>query len=304
MSRKRKGVPATFDGAFLIDKPLGPTSREVVDRVAKRLRLWGAGHCGTLDPLASGLLIVVAGAATRLQDLLTGHRKVYEAEVFLGAESTTDDAEGEIKEIAVPALPTRADIERALLSFCGEIDQRPPRFSAVHVDGQRSHELARRGEIVEPPLRKVIVRAIEILGYEAPKLALRVDCGAGTYIRSLARDLGKALGCGGYLTALRRTASGSFSVTDAKSPDSIELTDGRPLEDLLRGAPKVEITRDSLTALLQGRALASSAMPSQDEFFIWCDGTVLGRGIAVGDGWFRLRRLFRPIALPTDDGVL
>lgn len=299
MSRKKKGVPATFDGAFLIDKPVGPTSRQVVDRVAKRLRLFGAGHCGTLDPLASGLLIVVAGAATRLQDLLTGHRKVYEAEVFLGAESTTDDAEGEVSPIDAAIPPTRDAIERALTNFCGVIDQRPPQFSAIHVDGQRSHELARRGEGVELPTRKVTIHAIDILDYEYPKLSLRVDCGAGTYIRSLARDLGASLACGGYLTALRRTASGPFSVVGAQDPDAIQLTDGRSLEDLVRGAPAVTIVRDDLTPLLQGRALPSSAIPSDDEFFIWCESTVLGRGIPVGDGFFRLRRLFRPI---TDQG--
>lgn len=212
-------------GILVIDKPVGPTSMQVCVNLRWRLKRGGApkrvkvGHAGTLDPLASGVLVVMVGRATRLCDRVMAGEKEYVATVDLSATSATDDAEGPVTPVAGFVAPTRSALEAALTGFIGDIQQAPPAFSAVHIQGQRAYDLARSGKLDSAStllgLRSVRVDEIVVESYEPPAVVLRVRCGKGVYIRSLARDLGRALGVGGYLTGLRRTRVGRFGISEA-----------------------------------------------------------------------------------------
>jgi tRNA pseudouridine55 synthase len=203
-------------GFLNIDKPAGITSHDLVARVRRIVRQRRVGHAGTLDPAATGVLVVALGGATRLIEYvqeLTAKR--YYAVVRLGATTTTDDAEGELLDSApVPELDPAA-LDDTLALFRGTIMQVPPMYSALHHDGQRLYDLARAGVVVERPARPVVIERLELLDWSPPLLTLDVQCSKGTYIRSLARDLGAALMCGGHLQALRRTAVGAFYVNQA-----------------------------------------------------------------------------------------
>lgn len=216
-----------LDGILVVDKPLGWSSMDVVRRVRRAARAGGAakakvGHAGTLDPLATGVVVCCLGKATRQVERIMGMTKVYEAEVDLSAFTTTDDREGERQEVNVATPPTEAQVREVINRFVGEVEQVPPAYSAIHVGGQRAYKLARRGENVELPARTVRIDAIDVLGYAWPILTIRVTCGRGTYIRSLARDLGKALGTGGHLASLRRTAVGSYDLSKAAGASRLE----------------------------------------------------------------------------------
>lgn len=208
-------------GMIVVDKPVGVTSMDVVRRVRRaaghrgRAHWVKAGHAGTLDPLASGVVLVCVGKATKAVSGLMNQGKVYEAGVDLSAFTATDDREGELEPVDVDAPPTEAAVREALQDFVGTIRQRPPAYSAIHVQGQRAYRMARRGETVDLPEREVRVDAIDLLRYDWPMLDLRIACGKGTYIRSIARDLGVRLGTGGHLASLRRTAVGPYIVDDA-----------------------------------------------------------------------------------------
>jgi tRNA pseudouridine55 synthase len=208
-------------GFLVIDKPAGITSRRAVDIAAKWLpRKTKIGHTGTLDPLATGVLVLCVGRATRLATFVQEQRKTYVAEIVLGARSLTLDGEGPITPTS-DAVPTdRATVECALAEFVGEIEQIPPAFSAVKSGGTRSYALARRGLNRSLPPRPVRIFRIDLLEYAYPALRIEVECGKGTYLRSLARDLGERIDCGGYLASLRRTRVGSFLVDDALPLDS------------------------------------------------------------------------------------
>jgi tRNA pseudouridine55 synthase len=209
-------------GFLNIDKPAGMTSHDVVAHIRRAARQKRVGHAGTLDPAATGVLVVALGNATRLIEYVQDSTsKRYLATVQLGTTTTTDDAEGEVLTTsAVPALD-RAAIEQALEPFCGEIMQVPPMYSALHHQGRRLHELAREGIVVELAARPVVIERLELIDWIAPLLTLDVMCSKGTYIRSLARDLGEALGCGAHLQALRRTAVGTFLIEDAVPLDTV-----------------------------------------------------------------------------------
>jgi tRNA pseudouridine55 synthase len=198
-----------------IDKPRGITSRAVVDQVARLVGIRRIGHAGTLDPLATGVLVVALGRATRLIEFIQQCRKTYEAEIRLGQSSDTDDCEGAVHERPDVTPPCREQVNLALQRFVGIIEQRPPTYSAIKVAGKRAYHLARRGQDVDLSPRVVSVHSIELTDYAFPLVRLRISCGQGVYIRSLARDLGEALRIGGLLYALRRTAVGPF--TDAKA---------------------------------------------------------------------------------------
>jgi len=203
-------------GFLNIDKPAGLTSHDVVARVRRIARQRRVGHAGTLDPAATGVLVLALGGATRLieyvQETTTKH---YYAVVQLGITTTTDDAEGDVLDSApLPTLDPAA-LDSTLALFRGTIMQVPPMYSALHHEGQRLYELARAGVVVKRPARPVVIERLELLDWSPPLLTLDVQCSKGTYIRSLARDLGAALGCGGYLQALRRTAVGTFYVEQA-----------------------------------------------------------------------------------------
>jgi tRNA pseudouridine55 synthase len=202
-------------GFLNIDKPAGMTSHDVVARVRRLADQKRVGHGGTLDPLATGVLPVALGAATRLVDYLVEDRKAYRAGMRLGVTTTTDDAEGEIvEEQPVPPL-NHAALQAAIALFIGTTQQIPPMYSAIQVGGQRMYDLARRGATVELSARTVVIHEIHIVSWQSPLLTLDVVCGKGTYIRALARDLGAALGCGAHLAALRRTAVGPLLIDTA-----------------------------------------------------------------------------------------
>ncbi|MCB9830932.1 MAG: tRNA pseudouridine(55) synthase TruB [Planctomycetes bacterium] len=293
MGRKRKRGPEAPTGILLVAKPRGPTSREVVEQVERRLGLRGLGHCGTLDPLATGLLVLVSGRAGRLQDRLTGHDKRYRALVRLGERSATDDSEGPIWPVVpTPTMPERGRLEEVLRSFLGEIDQRPPAHSALRIDGERSWKKARRGEQVELPSRRVRIDRIEVQDYRAPDLLLEVDCGPGTYLRSLARDLGELLGLGGRLETLERSRSGPFELSAARDPDAVSLADLLPLELALASLPRAVLDAGDLRRLLDGREVQHRGDDVlQDDALVWLDGRIIGRARKLSERGFRLRRL-------------
>ncbi|MEM9108469.1 MAG: tRNA pseudouridine(55) synthase TruB [Planctomycetota bacterium] len=225
-------------GLLVIDKPLGWSSMTVCREVrgAAGGRVKGpnklkVGHAGTLDPLATGVLVVCVGKATRRVDQIMGQGKVYEATIDLSAFTASDDAETPREEVQVDHPPTVEQIDAALTQQTGLIEQVPPNFSAVHVDGQRAYKAARQGESLDLKPRQVRIDAIERLAYDWPVLQLRIACGKGTYIRSIARDLGQLLYTGGHLTALRRTAVGGYTVDQAFPVES--LADGLTQQDLL-----------------------------------------------------------------------
>jgi tRNA pseudouridine55 synthase len=229
----------TPTGLLLIDKQPGFTSMDVCAIIRTRLRRAGApkrikvGHAGTLDPMATGLLVVLIGKATRLCDQFMATQKSYEATIDLSQHSTTDDAEGDLTPATITQVPTLEDIQRAAATFVGTIQQRPPNFSAMSIGGKRAYDLAREGKPVPLAPRPVRIDAFTIHAYTWPLLEVAITCGKGTYIRSLARDLGVALNTGGMLTALRRTRSGEFKIENAKTldqlPDQLTQSDLLPL---------------------------------------------------------------------------
>lgn len=210
-----------MNGVVVIDKPGGITSFDVVAAVRRALGERRVGHTGTLDPMATGVLPVCVGEATKLVPFLVGGEKEYEAEVRLGVTTDSLDATGTVTSETNAAYVSRADVERALACFVGTLQQRPPMHSALRVGGQRLYELARRGVEVERAPRTVVVHAAELLAFDAPAARIRVRCGKGTYVRSLAADLGDALGVGAHLAALRRTRVGPFAIADAVPLDTV-----------------------------------------------------------------------------------
>lgn len=209
------------DQILLIDKPADMTSFGVVARIRRVLTQQAGkkvktGHCGTLDPFATGLLILVTGKMTRNAMEYTKLDKVYEATIRLGQTSSTGDPEGDLTEVS-DKRPSRKEVEAALVQFTGSITQRPPIFSAIKVDGQRAYKLAREGKEVEIPLRTVEVFSLELIDYTYPEVKIRTHVSSGTYIRTLAQDIGAALGTGAYCTQLRRTRVGTWDIADAKT---------------------------------------------------------------------------------------
>jgi tRNA pseudouridine55 synthase len=210
-----------FDGVLLVDKPAGPTSHDVVDRVRRHFGFKKVGHCGTLDPAATGLLILVLERATKLQDRLMSDDKTYEGTMLLGVSTDSQDADGKvIAEKPVPPL-TADDIESAFAKFRGDIQQVPPMVSALKHQGTPLYKLARKGKTVEREPRLIHIYDLRSLALELPRIQFRVSCTKGTYVRTLCSDIGDALGCGAHLFDLRRTRSGKFDVKDAHTMDVI-----------------------------------------------------------------------------------
>lgn len=234
-SDNRETTSAAMPTGFLvIDKPEGISSMGAVAAVKRRFRRFGkvrAGHGGTLDPLATGILVVGVGSATRLLEQVVSADKEYRTLVDLSAFTTTDDREGERSEVEVASPPSESAIEFALQAFRGEVRQRPPAFSAIKLGGRRAYRLARGGEVLDMPERIVRIDRAQLLSYRWPLAELLVCCGKGTYIRSIARDLGRALGTGGHCATLRRTAVGRFGESTARRLD--ELPPELGPEDLL-----------------------------------------------------------------------
>jgi len=212
-------------GILLVDKPSGMTSHDVVDYIRDKAKMRRIGHTGTLDPAATGLLVLCLGTATRLSEHLTGLDKVYEGSMRLGVTTDSYDLDGTIvEERPVPALDIET-IKNACAKFTGDFMQMPPMVSAVKVGGERLYKKARQGKVVDRPARPVTVREFEVIGYEPPDVSIRVRCTRGTYVRSLCHDVGQQLACGAVLASLRRTAVGQFSVDDALALDALKEED-------------------------------------------------------------------------------
>ena len=213
----------SYHGILLLNKPSGISSHTAVDRVRKIICQRSIGHAGTLDPAAEGLLVLLLGKATKVARFLTDQDKEYEAEICLGLESTTYDAEGldpEAKPLPIPVLDA-VKLDELLARYRGTITQKVPPYSAVHVDGERLYRRSRRGETVDPPERTVRVHRLDLVSFSRDRLRLRLACSKGTYVRSLAHDIGRQLGCGGYLASLRRTRVGRFLVDDSLTVEQV-----------------------------------------------------------------------------------
>jgi len=204
-----------ISGALVVDKPVGMTSHDVVQAIRNGTGLRRAGHTGTLDPRASGVLVILVGPAVRLSEYVSASDKRYQAIIRLGGSTDTFDGEGKVTLSKDPVNVTEAQFEEALQTFVGEIEQTPPPYSAVKVQGRKAYEMAREGEEVDLAPRKITVHHLEVLEWAPPEVVIDVHCSSGTYVRSLANDLGVMLGCGAYLVGLRRTKSGRFSLRDS-----------------------------------------------------------------------------------------
>ncbi len=249
-----------------MDKPRGPTSHDAVDRVRRVFRTRAVGHTGTLDPFATGLLVILLGKATRLARFVEQQPKTYAATVKLGVVTSTDDLTGEVVGGQAvrrsDGLPSRAEVEQALVGFLGPQRQRPPAFSAKRVEGERSYARARRGEAVEPAEVEIVVHAMELVGYDYPDLQFRTTVSAGTYVRALARDLGERLGVGAHLTSLRREAIGALRVELAVPLDQIGPESLLPPLAVLGHLPRLEVTEGEAKALAYGQAVRREGGPA------------------------------------------
>ncbi|VAW36545.1 tRNA pseudouridine(55) synthase [hydrothermal vent metagenome] len=290
----------SLGGVLCVDKPLGITSHDVVNRIRRLTGLRRVGHAGTLDPLATGVLLLALGRSTRLIEYLVGADKVYETAVRLGQNTTTYDAEGDVVAERPFAHLTLPQIKDALKSFRGTIQQQPPLYSAIKQGGQPLYKLARQGvKNVKRPYRTVTIHELSLISWEPPFLTLRIACSSGTYIRSLGHDLGEALGCGGHLTALRRLAVGDFGVETAVPLD--QLTPENIVDHLLspdtavRHLPRVDLPETAAAAILQGKQIPrQTSTPDGEARTYGSDGQFLGIVIAEGTYW-RARKMFPPI---------
>jgi tRNA pseudouridine55 synthase len=251
--RKRKGIP--LDGILLVDKPQEWTSHDVVNFVRGRYRLAKVGHGGTLDPMATGLLVLLLGKCTKLSDQVMSGQKVYEGTYTLGITTNSQDADGEVTETRpVPEGLNREKLEEVAKSFTGDIEQIPPMVSAIKKDGKPLYKLAREGKTIHRDPRPVTIFTYELMELRLPEIDVRITCTKGTYVRTLAHDFGEALGCGAHLSALRRTHSGDFRVSEAVTIDHLRELD---LEGL-----KKEIGDSSLE--IGGRSADSPSGIKQD----------------------------------------
>jgi tRNA pseudouridine55 synthase len=285
-----------MEGLLNIDKPLEMTSHDVVAQVRRLAQMRRVGHGGTLDPLASGVLVLALGRATRLLEYVMGQKKAYRARVRLGQVTNTYDAEGEIvQERAVDV--TRAEVEQALDGFRGEIEQVPPMYSAIKRKGKPLYELARRGVEVEREARQVTIYELRLEAWEPLLLTLYVECSTGTYIRSLAHDLGQALGCGAYLAALRRLSVGSFTLENAVpleelTPENVE-SHIQPPQGAVAHLPRLELREEEAQRLAQGQRVAWRMGQPDAELVRAFDGSGQFVGVvAEAGGEWQPRKIF------------
>lgn len=273
-------------GFLLIDKPIGFTSHDAVAVVRKTLGEKKVGHLGTLDPAASGLLVLAVGSkALKVVELFTDLHKEYEAGVRFGSVSTTYDAEGTLEEVSrTPGWPepSTTDIQNAIRDkFIGKIQQVPPAYSAIKVGGERAYRKMRQGKDVQLLARTVEIDYCTISSYEYPDLSLHVECGSGTYIRSLAHDLGEVLRCGGHLSSLRRTKVGGWDVSDAVHPEKVAWAHVQPLKDVLASFDSVEISPEEAINLSHGRSIKREVKP---DVIAWCEGLPIAILLPLKDG--------------------
>jgi tRNA pseudouridine55 synthase len=260
-----------ISGALVVDKPVGMTSHDVVQAIRNGTNLRRAGHTGTLDPRASGVLVILVGPAVRLSEYVSASDKRYQAIIRLGGSTDTFDAEGMVTPTKDPVNVTEAQFEEALKTFIGEIEQTPPPYSAVKVQGRKAYEMAREGEEVELAPRKITVHHLEVLEWTPPEVVIDVHCSSGTYVRSLANDLGVMLGCGAYLVGLRRTKSGRFSLRDAVPLRKLQeaFTAGNwyqyliPAAEALGDWPAVELNPDEVEGVRHGHRVKVVGEPTE-----------------------------------------
>ena len=289
----------TPSGILLLDKPAGITSNAALGRAKRIIGIRKAGHTGTLDPMASGLLVLCFGQATKVAGFLLDADKTYEAVVRLGVTTDSEDAEGEVLERRrVPAINDDR-LEAVLDGFRGAIEQVPPMHSALKHKGQRLYDLARKGETVERPPRSVVIHELRLIGRDDDSLRLSVCCTKGTYIRSLARDIGEALGCGAHLAGLRRTASSPFDIRDAVALEALEsLTHDQaralltPPDRALEHLPAVELDEQHAGRVAQGQRRAGLRAPHVGQVRVYGPETFLGIGQMDGQGHLKPVRLF------------
>jgi tRNA pseudouridine55 synthase len=250
-------------GLLNINKPSGLTSRRALDRVARLLPRIKVGHTGTLDPLASGVLVVCVGTATRLVEFVQRMPKTYRTTILLGVLSDTLDADGQIVPVPRAQVADLDQVHKALKTIAGQVEQIPPQFSALKVGGRRAYDLARAGRHAALSAREVAIHRIDLLSYEWPRIALEIDCGSGTYIRAIARDLGEALGCGGIVETLSRTRIGPFALETALALDDLSseslLAHLRPAFEAVADLPRVLLSADELAAVGHGQPLMAES---------------------------------------------
>jgi tRNA pseudouridine55 synthase len=284
-----------IDGALLLDKPVGVTSNRALQEVKRLLKAKKAGHAGTLDPLACGLLVLLFGEATKFAAPLLDADKEYLATLKLGERTSTGDAEGDVLEVrAVHA--SAADLAAVLERFRGAIDQVPPMHSALKRDGVPLYKLARKGRTVQRAARRVQISELELLGYAPPLAELRIRCSKGTYVRSLGEDIGAALGTGAYLAALRRTGSGRFRVEDALTLEQLRAMPApqerlMTLGELLADLPATELDAAAEARLRNGQPLKISGLQAGLRALYRADGALIGLGRAQAEGELRALRL-------------
>ncbi len=286
-----------------MDKPTGITSHDVVASVRRLARQRRCGHTGTLDPFATGLLVICLGKATRLARFVSGASKSYLATVRFGFSTDTYDRTGELMGTRRDSVPRREELESALAAFVGVQEQLPPLFSAKRIDGKRSHRLARAGVEITPAPASVEVRELRLLEFEPPRARLSISVSSGTYIRSLAHDLGERLGCGAHLEELRRTRIGPFTIEEASTLETLSALafQGRLSErllspaELLRDLPRVEVSPDAVKLLAHGRDVPGGAWvhppTGLQGFFRVCDE----RGELVSVGLHEPTGALRPL---------
>ena len=307
MGRRGKNKGRNVSGIVLLDKPLGITSNRALQIVKRLFNAAKAGHTGSLDPLATGLLPLCLGEATKVSGYLLDADKSYLATIKLGVKTFTADAEGEVVETRPVENFSNKQIQAVIEQFTGEIDQVPPMHSALKVDGQPLYKLAHQGQVIERKARTVQIYAIEVLRHEGDEIDISVECSKGTYIRTLAEDIGEKLGCGAHLSALRRIASGPFHIKDSITLEELErltkdsINEGfieadrvlMPAEDALVDWESVTLTKDSAHYIGQGQAVLVPKAPTSGLVKLFSDENgFLGIGEILDDGRVAPRRLF------------
>lgn len=277
-----------------VRKPAGPTSHDVVDLARRALGTERVGHLGTLDPFAAGVLVLIVGRATRLAPFAADWEKEYEGVIRLGVTTSTDDATGrETGGSEGWRTLDRATVARALAGFVGGYEQRPPAFSAVKVGGERAYRRARRGESVELASRRVEIRALELTEFALPDAGFRATVGAGTYLRSLARDLGESLGCGAHLASLARTRVGPYRLEEAIAPEALSADALGDPAMLVRDLPRRELAAPERDAVAHGRPVAEAGKGQEGSVALFFGGTLIAVAEREGD-------LLKPRVVLTD----
>jgi tRNA pseudouridine55 synthase len=272
------------DGLLLVDKPAGMTSHDVVAVARRALGERRIGHAGTLDPFATGLLVLLIGRATRLLPYIDGEPKVYEATVRFGAETDTDDCTGVVVRVA--PLPTRAAVERGMTALTGEIEQLPPAYSAKKVGGRRAYDAVRRGDALPLTPVRVRVHRWTVRTWRDDELDVTIECGGGTYVRALARDLGRLAGSAAHLSALRRVRSGPFTVADAVSLDAVRggAAAVRPALDAVRSLPVERLDEAALARVMHGQVV-SATVDGERAALVDAGGALVAIGERSGVCW-------------------